>query len=610
MNFYKLFAFLLFVGLVFQTTAAAQTSKPDVKRDALTAELKQDALKLLASVARESQQFNLPENRVRAQTLVADLMWNYDEEQARTIFQNAYTELRNLLANINLPEGIEMNSVEKSAHYSQRYKLAELRKDLVLTLAARDSQAALDTLAALKIKTLEEYDPLVANELELQITAAIAKNAPDKSYTVAKEQLDANGVNYQFVEMLKNLHKKDSKLAANLGRDVLAQIKSVKIRVPSAAGNTTPPNPKTEIDFWQVSSFVTAAKEMNRRAERDKAKKIVPLLAEAEMREMVELIANAFLSANNPALYSISQTLPEITRYAPALAQRIRLKLGAEASRQLDKVIESNTFYSDSQEKSAEELAKIADVSAPEVRDQRYSTAAFKAIEENDPEKAQMIAARIKDRKNYAYLFEQIEAAAPLIKARRGDLEEVRKMLATLKTDAQRVATLTELASALAAKGENETAKTLLDESLQMMPALLRKQTDLPSVAKVAGVYAVVAPERAFTIVESGIGQMNEYISSGIKMDEFFGGGSVEAEELLFNTMNKQVLMYIPNSSDLMKNLARADFERAVGLADKFERPEIRLFIRLRIAQSLLDAKAAEKENKDRNQLAGDDEMQ
>ena len=101
---------------------------------------------------------------------------------------------------------------------------------------------------------------------------------------------------------------------------------------------------------------------------------------------------------------------------------------------------------------------------------------------------------------------------------------------------------------------------------------------------------------------------MNEYINSGIKMDEFYAGGAVEADELLFNSMNKQVLMYIPNSSDLMKNLGRADFERAVGLADKFERPEIRLFVRLRIVQALLDADAAEKEKMEREQLVSDDE--
>lgn len=608
MIFNKQFAFLLVVWLVFQTTAAAQTTTNDIKRSELTPESKENALKLLAAVARETQQFNLPDNRVRAQAIVADLMWEHDEQTARSMFQNALGELQNLLVGINLPEGWEMTTTEKYAHYSKRYKFAQLRKDLILTLAVRDSQAALNALAALKIRLLDDYDPMNPSELELQITTAIVKKAPDKSYAVAKEQLDANGITYQFIETLKNLHKKDSKLAANLGKDVLAKIKNSQIRVPLATGNNTPANTPTEIDFWQVSSFISAAAEMNRTATRDKAKKMLPVLSDVEMKELVESIANAFLKTNNPAHYAIGSTMGEISRFAPALAQRIRLKLGAETARQLEKVIESNSYYYDSKEKNAEELAKIADVSALEVRDSRYSYAAYKALEENNPEKAQAIADRIKDRKNYAYLFEKIQADVPLAKARRGDLEEVRKILVTLKTDQERVATLTELASALAAKGEKETAKTLLDESLQMMPGLLRKQLDLESTAKIAGAYSVAAPEHAFTIVESGIGQMNEYINSGIKMDEFYAGGAVESDELLFNSMNKQVLMYIPNSSDLMKNLGRADFERTVSLADKFERPEIRLFVRLRIAQALLDADAVEKEKRERDQLVSEDE--
>jgi len=115
--------------------------------------------------------------------------------------------------------------------------------------------------------------------------------------------------------------------------------------------------------------------------------------------------------------------------------------------------------------------------------------------------------------------------------------------------------------------------------------------------------------ENAFTMVENSIGQMNDYITSGIKVDEFYGGGSVEAEELPFNTMNKQVLMYIPNFFDLIKKLGRADFERTVALANKFERPEIRLYVRLRIVRALLlpDSEIDEKEKKEREQLVSDD---
>lgn len=611
MNFYKLYALLLVVALVFPAAAAGQTPTPDEKREAsLPPETEQAAIKLLSEIARETQQFKLPENRVRAQIVVADLLWKADEQAARSTFQNAFGDLQNLFANINLPEGVELSSAERSKYYNLRYKLAELRKDYVLTLAARDSQSALNALAALKVKLFQEYDPLATDELELQVTAVIVKNDPDKTYTVARQQLDANGVNYQFIQALQILHKKDSLLAANLGKDVIAKLKSLKIRVPSiTATNSTPPDPKTEIDFWQVASFTTAASEMNRTAALAKSKKVVPLLSDAEMKELVEITAGAFLAAGNPMQYSIIQVMPEIMRYSPAAAQRIRLKLDDEMAKQLDKFVESNAYNIATRDKSAAEMAKLADGLAPEARDPRYSEAATRALAENDPETARMIAARIKERKNYTYLFEQIDAAIPLGKARRGDLAEVRKMLATLKTNGERVATLTELAAALAAKGDKEAAAALLDESLQMMPALIRKAPDLESAWKIAGVYSIAAPERSFTLIENGIAQMNEVINSGIRLDEFYDAGAVETDELLFKSMSTQGLMHLPNSTGLIRNLARADFERTVRLADKFERPEIRLFVRLRIAHALLDSRATEKEKTEREQLAGDEDI-
>ena len=610
-SYYKLYAFLLVIGLVFQTTVAAQTLQPEAKtEEVLKPELKEAALKLLASVASEAQQYGLPENRIRSQITIADMLWKHDEAQARTLFQNAYGDLQNMLASASLPEGIELNSTERNKQYSIRYRIMDLRREFVMTLARSDSEGALNALEGLKLAPIDDNDPLLAEDLGLKLTTAIVKKDPNKSYTVARQRLETLGVTYEFINALKELHKKDAPLAANLARDVIAKFKSLKIRVIAEDAKTVAPvDFKTEIDLWQVTSFVSAASEMNRQATREKSKKTAPLLTDAEMKELVEITAGAFLAERNPTQYAISQVMREIARYSPASAQRIRLKIGAEASQQMDKISESNTYYKDTKDKSADELAKIADVSAPEVRDSRYSFAAFKALDENEPEKAQAIAAHIKDRKNYVYLFERIEFALPLAKARRGDLEEVRRMLASLKTNQERIFTLTELASALAAKGEKETAKTLLDESLQMMPPILRKQQDLESTGRVAVAYSVAAPEQAFLIIENGIGQMNEYINSGIKLDDFYAAGAVESDELLFNTMNRQALLNVPNSFDLLKNLARADFERTVGLADKFERPEIRLFVRLRIAQALLDTKAAEKEDKQREQLVGDDEM-
>lgn len=627
MILHKLSAFSLVLWLLFQTTVAPVNQPADAKPDELAPELKVKAVELLNAVARESQQFGLPENRVRAQIVVADLMWNEDEKAARAMFQNALVELQNLFAGIANPVvSEEMKAAEQAEAYTKRYALSELRREYVLTLAPHDPQTALDALQSLKsndAEASEGYDPLSNQALELQLAAAIAKKDPDKAYNLAKNQLK-DGISYQLVESLKDLYKKDSELAAKLSRDILGKAKSVKIRTPSAANAAAMSNTAmmtnvnvsnsavasrpevTEIDFWQVSSFLSAVSDLNRQAARDKDKKLVPALTDNEMKELVELIGNAFLAEKTPAPYALSSAMKDIARYAPALAQRIRTRLGAEAVKQLESQAESNSYYTDKEGKTADELLAEAEKSTADMRDSRLADAVWKALEEQDAEKAQMIAGKIKDRKSYGYVFEQVETALPLAKARQGDLQEVRKMLATLSSDTERINTISELATTLAAKNDRETAKKILAEAVQLLPGRVKNQEQLTASLQVVHAYSLADSEQAFALLENNIAQMNEIINAGVTLDEFYEYGSVERDELLYSAMNRHGLMHVQRASELMKNLAKADFVRAVNLAEKFGRPEIRLFVRLKLAQSLLDPNAAEREKTEREQAQGE----
>jgi hypothetical protein len=627
MILHKLSAFSLVLWLLFQTTVPPVNKPAENKPEELSQELKIKAVELLKAVARESQQFALPENRIRAQTLAADLMWDEDEKAARAMFQNALVELQNLFAAVADAGGIadEMKSTEQAELYGKRYALSELRREYVLTLAPHDPQMALGALQSLKSNDKqpgEGYDPLSEQGLELQLAAAIAKKDPDKAYSLAKNQLK-DGISYQLVESLKDLYKKDSELAAKLSRDVLAKAKSVKIRTPSAAsanttnmsgtmntntsisGDTLRPA-VTEIDFWQVSSFLSAVSDLNRQAARDKDKKLVPALTESEMKELVELLGNAFLAERNPAPYALSSAMKDIARYSPTLAQRIRARLGAEAVRQLESQVESSSYYTEKEGKTADELLAEAEKSDAEMRDTRLADAVWKALEEQDAEKAQTIASKIKDRKSYAYVFEQIETALPLAKARKGDLQEVRKILATLSSDTERINTIAELATTLAAKNDTEAAKKLLEEAVQLLPGRVKNQEQLMASLQVVYAYSLADPEQAFAMIENNIAQMNEIINAGVTLDEFYEYGSVENGELLFSAMNRHGLMHVQRATDLVKNLAKADFDRTAALAEKFGRPEIRLFVRLKLTQSLLDPKAAEREKTEREQAQGE----
>ncbi|HEX8264688.1 MAG TPA: hypothetical protein VF596_04645 [Pyrinomonadaceae bacterium] len=629
MILHKLSAFSLVLWLLFQTTVPPINKPAENKPEELSPELKTKAVELLKAVSRESQQFALPENRIRAQTLAADLMWDEDEKAARAMFQNALVELQNLLASIetttDAPDEAKLSS-KQAEDYSKRYAISELRREYVLTLAPHDPQMALGALQSLKSNDKqpgEGYDPMSEQGLELQLAAAIAKKDPDKAYSLAKNQLK-DGISYQLVESLKDLYKKDSELAAKLSRDVLAKAKSVKIRTPSAAsanvsnmsgtmtnanisisGDTMRPA-VTEIDFWQVSSFLSAVSELNRQAARDKDKKLVPALTESEMKELVELLGNAFLAERNPAPYALSSTMKDISRYSPALAQRIRARLGAEAVSQLESQAESSSYYTEKEGKTADELLAEAEKSDAGMRDTRLADAVWKALEEEDAEKAQTIASKIKDRKSYAYVFEQIETALPLAKARKGDLQEVRKILATLSSDTERINTIAELATTLAAKNDTEAAKKLLEEAVQLLPGRVKNQEQLTASLQVVYAYSLADPEQAFAMIENNIAQMNEIINAGVTLDEFYEYGSVENGELLFSAMNRHGLMHVQRATDLVKNLAKADFVHTAALAEKFGRPEIRLFVRLKLTQSLLDPKAADREKTEREQAQGE----
>lgn len=599
MNFKKLFALILITASVLQTTVAARNGQKDGE---LSPELKEATAKLLTAAAQDARQLNVPENRIRTQIVVGDLLWASDEREARALFQSAVGELRNLLAAVDLPEGAKgMTRAERADFYNQRQEIADLRRELVLSLAGRDAQAALDTLAALKIKTLDEYDPLKADDLELKLTNALARKDPAKSQAVARRQFAENGLTYQFTETLKDLYKKDATLAASVAQEVLAKIKASKIIVPL---ETMTNAPKTAgVEFYQIAHFINTASASSGTAVRGKDKKIQPLLTDAEMTELVELITNAYLTTQKPSPQAMSQVMREVKLYAPALLPKIQQKVGAANAKQIEKIVESQTYYTDLNEKGVDELLADAARSAPDVRDARLAAVAFKAFESGDLVRAQTIAAQIKERKNHEYLFEQINEGMPLAIAKSGDEREVRKVLAALKTNGEKIAVLTEFASTLAARGEKESAANLLDEAQALMPAYLRTSAEVGSAVKIAAVYAVAAPDKAFALLESGIAQSDEYINAGVKMSEFYTPRPNDANELPVAAINDQLLTIVPNLTVLMRNLARADFQRTVALADKFQRPEIRLFIRLRVLQSLLDTNAAEKEKQTRERM-------
>jgi hypothetical protein len=180
---------------------------------------------------------------------------------------------------------------------------------------------------------------------------------------------------------------------------------------------------------------------------------------------------------------------------------------------------------------------------------------------------------------------EQISAATV-----RGDADELRKLLPGVRRKEERARAMAELAVVLEKKGDHDEAVKLLDEARTFIKVDFESETQSNSLLALVAAYAVVEPPKAFAIIERTIDRANDQIARALLLDKIARTGVVKHGELLMQNSG-----VIPPEYMLFRYgkaliaLANADFNRTRAAADRFDRMELRLMMRLLLAQSLLE---------------------
>ncbi len=614
--FYKR-AFTIFLCAAFAAAQNFAQIKPasnvaDTKNAAqISPAIEEKSVALLNVLARDAEQFYLPENRVAARVLVGNLLWERDEKQARALFQAAVTELNTLVGRLPLDDtGENENASTADENYLGFDAVRQLRSDLLLALAARDPKAALDALQALTRRKTDGGENIFADDaaLELSLAGQIAAKDPKQAFELAEKNLQKS-LGYNLYAALESIYGNDAELGAKLARDVLGKIKSRDTRVVSnadyvsismsnggsmsrmanvseAANGQTP----FVANVWEIQQFVQSVKKLNRQAAKDKK---IAVLTDAEMRDLIDVLAQKYIKQPNLSPYEIALSMSDIAKYFPASALALRRKI-AQGS-ELDNMIRNQEFQSETEDKTAEEIFQIAEKKPVGERDAFYRQAAEKALEQNDFLKAKDFYARVKTKEG-DYLNTRLEEGLPLALAQKGDMGEVRQMLAKSKTPEQRIEILSALAETVAQNGDRKTAAALINEARAQYSGKMRQRRNLTSVLQLAQGYAFVEPEQSFSLLESNISYFNDLIAAGILLDDFNEYGSVKSDEVKLDVVRAASYSNAPNGVSLIRKLAAIDFDRTVALAEKFARPETRFFARFRIAEALLDPKAEETE--------------
>src|SRR5437868_4806409 len=148
-------------------------------------ELERKAMGLLEDALKEADGLKLVENRVRAETVAAGLLWPRDEEAARAAFRAAADGIAALNSGLD---------PEDQQFYNTAQAVAQMRSELLQTVAQRDPKLALDVLRATRLPHPDvlqgQGNWLLSQEQlpEASLAGQIAAEDPRQALSVAEER--------------------------------------------------------------------------------------------------------------------------------------------------------------------------------------------------------------------------------------------------------------------------------------------------------------------------------------------------------------------------------------------------------------------------------------
>ena len=550
--------------LVVPGTASAQdlanggpgSEKPDPAKE-------KKAFDLLQTISEQVTSLHSPSNRVRAECLIADLLWARDEKRSRALFKSAADDVVAEVSNIDFSD---------PEIYQQLQSLNQLRQTMVTRMAQHDPEAALSFLRATRSQASTDprakwYAETETN-LELQLAGLIAKQNPQRTLELARATLP-KGVSFGLIGLLNELQRKDPKLAQSLYREMVDQVKSEDLEHNQELANAA----------WNLVWFQP------------------PQANEDTFRDLLGTLINSALTITPTDQNSINTTqniygqlqslMPMVEKYVPARAAAMQ-QWSQNAERTLDP---NSRMYQEinraTQNGTVEDILALAPRYPAELQPAIYQQAAWKAFSSGDANRArQIVTDLIADPAQRRQLLEGFDNQSIEAAISQDKIADARRLLGRVKSLEQRVQILTRLANSLLAKGDKKGALELLTEARTAADAATPSAGQMSAELQLARVLSSLDPDQSFAILQPLIAKTNELIAAAAVLDRFDATYLNDGEWILpgMNSLGNVVT----NLNQTLAFLARLDFDRTRSLADQIQRPELRLTANLEIARGAL----------------------
>lgn len=604
----------------FAEDASSRQSAEQADKEKLTPEKK--AFLLLDQVIGEAGGLKLPENRIYIQISAGDLLWDRDEPRARVLFGEAGSGIAEMMRQ---NDSLNDPNSRRPAN-ANRLPIELLRQKLVLTVARHNGEFAYQLLQEMPASALtgQARRQDSQNSLEQSLVAAIAANDPKAALKKAQGWLDKSEYPSSLWNVLSQLQSKDAEAAKTLSDQLVKKLQPEELlSKPNAvrlALNLLRPGPRPDKKSGDGSQPAVGTSDQ--------------LLAESAFRDVMAAAITAGLRAapqaqsaqarsaqgdfrgraNNPGagaaaapqseaeiaqanarmlLTGLQGLQPLIDKHLPERSLALRQKLtqmGMDRDPRGALGQRANLL----QQGTSESLMAAAATASQGMQNRMYQQAAFKALDEGNPDRARDIANQHLEggaRTNMLHTVELRQA----VRSAPNKMDEIRQTLNRAQSDDERLSLLLQFAGNLQADNP-KLALQLLDEARGLVTRRATNYGHFEAQVNVAHAYAALDPARSFETLEPGINQINELLSAAAVLSGFEVNIFKDGELPLLGGGGSLTSIVMRYGSELAL-LARTDFEKAQMMTDKFQLAEPRIIAKLTMVRGVLGVSAIDTNN-------------
>jgi hypothetical protein len=298
---------------------------------------------------------------------------------------------------------------------------------------------------------------------------------------------------------------------------------------------------------------------------------------------------------NSPVATSmINQAMPTLEKLLPEKIALLKAR-AAESQKAVPAAQAQQQRIFDPSSTPEQILSMIPKMTSEMEKSMAYQSLINKLGPITDDARAKRIIDGISDDRMRANAQQQYDVLKANRALQAGKLDDARRQIGGITNKHAQVQQSVSLALQYFKTGKEadvDSAKSLMKDARGLTNEMVDDGDDMNDLMEIIRGYAVIEPETSFRLAESIIDQLNEYVQATAVLSKYEKrSNDFKKGELILRPIGyggSGVGGYLSRFSPQLQVLGKNDFDRALILADRFQRADSRMIMKLNAVQGFL----------------------